>query len=216
MKKIMTILIVAFLVIGSVFAAQGNIKVGGHVGYGFDWMKARQQLFGGNIDLNIASKGFYFAANGEYEIIDGFSVKLEAGAMTMGKLTASQKTNSGEEKMVEDKATPINFNLFLGAKYEAPIASDFGAFAGIGIDAMLGKQSAAEDEPFNGRIGAGIEAGGVYSLNEKISFNAGLRYSIYFLNTSKEAREDIKELKDHNGSVFQHGLKIFAGATYTL
>lgn len=215
-KKVLTVLIVACLMAGSIFAAQGDIKVGAHVGYGFDWIKVNEQLFGGKIEVSASSNGFYFAANGEYEFVDGFSAKVELGAMTMGKLSQTLKGNDGEEKTVADKATPINFSAYLGAKYEALISGDFGAFAGLGVDAMLGKQSAQDDEPFNGRIGLGLEAGGVYNFNEKLSFNLGARYSIYFFNTAKEVRDAIKELRDHNGKVLQHGLKVFAGATYSL
>lgn len=215
-KRVVMILIVACLLAGSVFAAQGSFRVGGHVGWGFDWTAAKMQLFGGKIIDRATSNGFNFAIDGEYEFIDGFSAKVEVGAMTMGKLSTYSKSNEGEETVVADKATPMNFDFYVGAKYEAPINEQFGAFGGIGFDVMLGKQSADEDEKVNARIGLGIEAGGLYYLNDNLSINLGARYSVYLINTSQEVRDFISYLKDHNGSLFQHGLKIFAGASYSL
>ena len=216
MKRFITILIVACVVAGSLFAAQGDIRVGGHLGYGFDITSAKQQLLGGQIIDKMTSDGFHFAVSGEYEFVEGISAKLEAGGMTMGCLKEFHKTNEGEETEIAEKATPINVNVYLGVTYEIPINDMFGAFAGLGVDAMIGKQSADADEQTNARIGVGLDAGGTYNLNDQISFNGGARYCLYFLNTSDQAKEAIEYLKAHNGKIFQHGMKVFAGVSYSL
>lgn len=226
MKKVLAIALVLCLVVGAAFAAKGDIKVGGQLGFGFDWTKVHvhTDLGGGasaDYTMKVRNSGLYFNATGEYDVTDAIGVKAEIGLMTMGKQSVYERTEitgfpTGEETVTDKNATPMNFTFYLGGQYAFEVSKGINVAAGAGLDIMMGKQDSSDDAKSNTRIGVGIEAVGSYAINKNINVTLGAKYSIYFANTNEDIKKAFKDAKDAGGSVFQSGLKIFAGCTYTL
>ncbi|MBO4409482.1 MAG: hypothetical protein J5775_01885, partial [Spirochaetales bacterium] len=79
-KRILAIVLISALALGTVFAAKGDIRVGLNVGFGHDEMRTS---FPGESYLYY-NNGLYVAADGSYEIADNVLLDLSAGIMTMG------------------------------------------------------------------------------------------------------------------------------------
>ena len=156
------------------------------------------------------------------------ALSMEIGINTMGKahLKVESTDSSESEDSTATDSTPVNFTAYLGGEYNFEVNDEIGVGVGLGIDMMLGKQSAESDDKANGRIGVGMKAVGKYAINKQFEVSLGAKYSIYFINTGSEteatipymikATEETAKLSGASFSHFQSGLKIFAGCTYTL
>ncbi|MCR5443072.1 MAG: porin family protein [Sphaerochaetaceae bacterium] len=216
-KRIFAIVLIVCLVSGIAFAAKGDIKVGAQAGFGTDRSSYKSIVAGNKVNYNkTIFNGFFFVATGEYDVTDAIGIKAEAGILTMGKGTSRVICKDlGIDSTLDGPEAPVNFSFYLGGQYEFEIGDDFSLAAGAGVDMMLGKQD-KDLEKGNGRIGVGFEAVGSYAINNDIDVTLGARYAIYFINTNSDDARNIQDWKDAGGSVFQSGLKIFAGCTYTL
>jgi len=228
MKKLLVIAMLLCLVLCSVFAAKGDIKVGAQVGYGFDWTSLKFSVSDKYIKDLITEGGLYLVGTGSYNVADDVSIKAEIGINTMGKANLKVDSTidpSESEDSTATDSTPVNFTAYLGGEYGFDVNDEISVGVGLGIDMMMGKQSANTDDKANGRIGVGMEAVGKYSINKQLEVSLGAKYSIYFINTGsdteaiipymiKGAEETAKLVSGASVSHFQSGLKIFAGCTY--
>jgi hypothetical protein len=215
-KRITVVIAVLLCVSAAAFAAGGDIRVGAAAGYGADWFSlgndSGQEVF--------SNGGLYVSVDGSYDIADGISVDLSAGFMTMGKCVLSYREDGDEPMSITaEEITDPCFSLYLGPSYRFNITKEFSVTAGAGFDMMLGGfiHPVAESMRTNGRIGAGAQVRGSYSVADRIEVVLGARYSYYFINTNEVVQSNIDEVKKTDAvRSFQSGLKVFAGATYTL
>ena len=221
MKKVLTIALVMCLVLGAAFAAKGDIKVGGQLGYvgGFATEKLSQDS--DYLRAKISVGGFGFEITGLYGVTDEISVKAALGLAFFGKATTrtticvgGNVTNLDPEK--DDKSSPMKFSMYCGGQYAFEVSKEIKVAAGAGLDMAIGKESTADDAKTLFSLGLGAEVTGSYAINKNLDVLLGARYSLYFINSSeslKEAREDAKEL-GAKLSFNSSALRIFAGCTY--
>jgi hypothetical protein len=203
-KKVLVVVLVLVLAVGSVFAAKSDMKVGAQLGYG-----------GRNFILNVNSyeytyvnNGFYGAFTFEYGVTDAISVKAEAGINTMG--TTVLKIGSASESD-PNEATPVNFALFVGAMYNYVINKELTAYGGAGVDMLIG-YIASEKDTSNVAIGLGLELGASYKINKQFSVNVGGKFGWQFINTYDYHMGDASDKIKKNNLAY----KAYAGVTYSL
>ena len=225
MKKVLAIALVLCLVMGAVFAAKGDIKVGAQLGYGvgFANVKTSEEVAPG-VKASIVSKGhaggLYLTGVGLYDITDEVSVKAAIGINTFGKMkTKVSVTVAGETVSDEQESPdtmPTDFSIYLGGQYAFAVTKEIKIAAGAGLDMAIGKTSKADDAKTNCSIGIGAEVIGSYSINKQLDVNIGARYSFYFIDTDENLKETRKYYRDNGGSYTETALRIFASATYKI
>ncbi len=219
-KKLFAIILIVCLAVGVAFAEKGDIKVGAQAGFGTDRFRIAGEMMNVKSVQKYNNNGFFFVATGEYDVTDEIGVKLEAGILTMGETQFYVKTgdSDADTEGLED-SVPVNFSVYLGGQYAFDITDEIGIAAGLGLDMMIGKNYISESvsDEVNARIGVGAEVMGSYAVTKDIDVTLGARYAIYFINTNSKVSDNVSHLRDDlDVSVFQSGLKIFAGATYAL
>ena len=203
-KKVLVVVLVLVLAVGSVFAAKSDMKVGAQLGYGGRSITQNDKTAG--IKYSISNNGFYGAFTFEYGITDAVSVKAEAGINTMGENIMTVKSDSRNNREGLRDYPPVNFALFVGAMYNYVINKELTAYGGAGIDILMGSTS-KEKNSFNAGIGLGFELGASYKINKQFSVNVGGKFGWHFLNTNENySNENISNLT----------YKAYAGVTYSL
>lgn len=203
-KKVLVVVLVLVLAVGSVFAAKSDMKVGAQLGYG-----------GRSFILNVNSSeaayvnnGFYGAFTFEYGVTDAISVKAEAGINTMGTTVVKMGSKPQTDP---NGATPVNFALFVGAMYNYAINKEITAYGGAGVDMLIGYISTEKDSS-NMAIGLGLELGASYKINKQISVNVGGKFGWQFINTFDFHTGDASDKIKKNNLAY----KAYAGVTYSL
>ncbi len=211
-KKVFAVFLIVCLVAGAAFAKKGDILVGGQLGYGRDAIRLSETVLSQKGTYIHSQNGFYFAATGEYGITDEIYAKAELGMLAgSGSVVTKVDGEKQDTGGTGDFDFPVNFLVYLGAEYKFDINDDIAILAGAGLDMSSGEFNEIQtDGDF--RLGVGLEAAGVYAINKDLSVKAGARFSILFVDSNSE----IKEAYDYFESHFHYGLKIFAGATYSL
>ncbi len=224
MKKVFAIALVLCLVMGAVFAAKGDIKVGGQLGYVGAYSNQKVAENSNNyIQTKANVGGFGFEVGGLYDVTDEISVKAELGLAFFGKATGRVTTciagnKSTTDPVKSDEATPMRFTTYVGGQYAYAINKEFKVAGGAGLDIALGKESTADDAKTLFSLGVGAELTGSYAINKNIEVLLGARYSFFFVNSSetikkaKKAAEDLGAKLTFNTSA----LRIFAGCTYKI
>ena len=224
MKKVLAIALVLCLVMGAVFAAKGDIKVGAQLGYvgGF----SRQKVSEGNDYMKVKASvgGFGFEAAGLYDVTDEVSVKAAFGLVFFGK-NAKVTVNTHIEGLPDstDSDTvevdaPVQFSFYLGGQYAFEVTKEIKVAAGAGLDLTFGKDSKDDDAKSSLSLGLGAEVTGTYAINKNIDVLLGARYSFYFVDTDENLKKE-KEAYEALGAKFSYSssaLRIFAGCTYKI
>lgn len=219
-KKGLVVLLIALVSVCSVFAT--DMKVGLQMGFGartFNFSaKEKSEGVVATMDASIKNKGFYVAGMFSFEVADNVDIVSDIGINTMGN--ASLKASISGVNMIEtedDKATPVNFTLLLGAMYNLPVSKELKVGLGCGLDMMIGRLS-SDDETVDNKnvgIGLGLKALVSYSITEQISILAGGRFGWHFINTNTSLKESFSG-EGVTSSQNMISYKIFAGATYSL
>lgn len=205
-KKVLVVVLVLVLAVGSVFAAKSDMKVGAQLGYGGRAMSTSKK----GSTVTIFNNGFYGAFTFEYGVTDAISVKAEAGINTMGNPVVSYKYSDGSsaKATAEEVNTPVNFAIFVGAIYNYAINKEFIAYGGAGLDVFIGSLAKNDDgDSFNVGFGLGLELGASYKINKQFSVNVGGKFGWHFLNTNEDYS---------NGNISNLTYKAYAGVTYSL
>lgn len=203
MKKAFSIVIVVCLAFGVAFAAKGAVKVGGQIGFGIENISMKKSPYG----LNMSKNGFYLAATGEYGITNEILCKAEFGFATGA--SKHKTTVDGEEFSSSTYDAPINFFGYVGGEYSIEINKQINILAGAGLDFGFGKLADYYDDG-DFRLGAAVEAAGVYNINKGLDVRLGARFAFYFLDSNSELKNVYDAYDNHS----HFGLKIFAGCTY--
>lgn len=120
-------------------------------------------------------------------------------------------------KAEDDKETPVNFTLLLGAMYNLPVSKELEIGFGGGLDMMIGRLTSDDgtDENKNVGIGLGVKTQVSYSITEQISLLAGGRFGWHFINTNTSLKESFSG-EGVTSSQNMISYKFFVGATYSL
>ena len=207
MKKGIVLLLVAFMVCGAVFAAQGDIKAGLGLGYAGEFWpisgEGQKGLF--------SFAAFNISAYGEYDITDAVSARLDVGLMLPGRLECS----SGGYSESTAGNYPVQFSIYLGGLYNYEISKDFVVGAGAGFFVQFGKLVEELTDEFgeesNTSLGLGLDVVGRYHLNPAIDIILGGRFRWILSDTNtyfKYARSYMNMTKT--------GLNVTAGVTYKI
>lgn len=211
MKKVFAIVLIVCLAMTAVFADKGDFKVGAQVGLGTDSTTAKVTV-GVATTTKTSNSGFYFAAAAEYEFADNIALKASAGLNLFGKAKSTTSGSGASISGTADDNTPANFSLYVGGQYAIEVNKKLDLVLGAGMDLMSGKLSKDDDAKSNTRIGLGIEAVIRYAVQDNFAIDFGTRFGIYFANTNS----DVKDMIDACDSYSNLGVKIYAGATFTL
>ena len=212
MKKVFAIVLIVCLAMTAVFADKGDFKIGAQVGLGLDSSTAKKTVATVETTTKTSNSGFYFAAAAEYEFADNIALKASAGLNLFGKAKTSTSGAGASLSGSNDENTPANFSLYVGGQYAIEVNKKLDLNIGAGLDLMSGKLSKDDDAKSNTRIGLGIETVIRYAVQDNLAIDFGTRFGIYFANTNS----DVKDIIDAFDSYSNLGVKIYAGATYSL
>jgi opacity protein-like surface antigen len=202
-KKVLVVVLVLVLAVGSVFAAKSDMKVGAQLGYG--GRTVIENAKDGDV-YKLFNNGFYGAFTFEYGITNAISVKAEAGINTMGTLI--EKYNDEDPEPWD--STPVNFTFFAGAFYNYAINKEITVYGGAGFDMLIGNFEKESTNKADVGFGLGLEAGASYKINNQISVNAGGKFAWHFVNTRNY------NFYDSDSKISQLTYKAYAGVTYSL
>ncbi len=213
MKKVFAIVLVACLAFGVAFAAKSSLKVGAQAGWGGEFLKLSKDSY----FIKVNNGGFYAAGTFELGLSDEFAFKAEAGINTMGKAKYTVKLGPlGEGSYTATKSSPIHFSVYAGGQYALEMSKDFDLLVGAGFDALIGKESAADDAKVNAALGLGVEAIGSYKASKELAVTFGAKFGWHFINTDDNIADAYGNLGDNGISTSNISLKFFAGVTYAL
>ena len=227
MKKVLTIVLVMCLAFCSVFAEKGKAEVGVVMGYAEEFFQMEYSLSDYSYKFVGLQPGFNITGTAAYGITDDVSLKAEVGVTLYGKLKTQITVNGiNGEPEIASEATPMNFNFYVGGEYEIEFSRGLAVCAGLGADIMMGKQTCADNETSNTRIGLGFEAIAKYAINKNLNVSFGGRFAVHFVNTGDKttaslpyAIDQMQKWVDTFGgtfSRFQGAFRVFAGVTYSL
>ena len=213
MKKVFAIVLIACIAFGVAFAAKSaDLKVGAQLGYGAEFLSLSKD----SSYVKVNNGGFYAAGTFELGLSDAFAIKAEAGINTMGKAKYTLGSSVGEVNYTAGEASPIHFSAYVGGQYALELSKDFDLLLGAGVDALIGKESSADDAAVNAAIGLGLEAAGAYNVNKNVAVTFGAKFGWHFINTDKDIDDAYGDLGDNGVSVSNVSFKVFAGLTYAL
>ena len=212
MKKVFAIVLIVCLSMTAVFADKGDFKLGAQVGFGLDNSTSKTKVLSVDTTTKTSNSGFYFAAAAEYEFADNIALKASAGMNLFGKAKTTTSGGSASGTVTADDNTPANFALYFGGQYAFEVNKKLDVIIGAGLDMMSGKLSKGDDAKSNTRIGLGVEAVIRYALQDGFALDFGTRFGFYFANTNS----DVKDAIDLADSYSNMGIKLYAGATFTL
>ena len=227
MKRVFAIALVLCLVFGAVFADKGKLEVGARAGYAEEFFQLEYAKDLYSMKFAAVQPAFNVTASASYGLSDSLAFKAAIGANFNGKVKSQLTVNSvSGDPDTASEATPANFNFYLGAEYGLSLSRSFELVGGLGADIMMGKQSCADGETSNTRIGFGVEVIGKYIINKNIKINLGGKFAVHFFNTGDKTTASVvrtidtyTKLVDLSGgkvSHFQGAFAVFAGVTYVL
>ena len=206
MKKFITIVLISCLVLGAAFAtSNGDIKVGGQLGFNSTIIRADSTEM--NATNKVAINGFLIEVDGQYFVTDAVSIKAEAGLAINGGATVNV-TYHGETHSVSADPGAVSYAMYVGGQYDFDLGKGFTLGVGGGLDALFGDIAAeSESESFNFGFGFAAEVVAAYSVNKNIDITLGGKFAWRFVNT-------MKEFNDSSFRTNGFGIQVFAGATY--
>ncbi len=227
MKKVLAIALVLCLVVGAVFADKGKLEVGVNAGYAEEFTQVDYSKNSYSEKIVALQPAFNVTATVGYGITNDLSLKAEIGAYINGKIKTQITINGvNDDPVTASDPTPMNFNFFIGAEYGMEFSKGCDLVGGLGADILMGKQSCADNETSNTRIGFGVELIGKYEISKNLKINLGGKFAVHFINTSDESTAHIasliksyeKRVDTFGGSTghFQGAFGVFAGVTYSL
>lgn len=218
-KKGLVVLLIALVSVCSVFAV--DMKVGLQMGFGarsFNFSaKGKSEGVVTTLDALIKNKGFYVAGMFSFEVADNIEVVSDIGINTMGKASLKVSTMGVDMEGEDDKSTPVNFTLLLGAMYNLPVSKELKIGLGGGLDMMIGRLISDDgtDDNKNVGIGLGVKTQVSYSITEQISLLAGGRFGWHFINTNTSLKDSFSG-EGVTSSQNMISYKFFVGATYSI
>ena len=223
MKKVFAIALVLCLVMGAVFAAKGDIKVGAQLGYVNGFYGVKTYADSDNyMKITGSAGGFGFEAAGLYDVNDAVSVKAALGLSFFGKPKLKETLciagHAETEETTEDEKMPMRFSAYVGGQYAFEVSKQIKVSVGAGLDMSIGKLDNDDDAETLFSLGIGGEVAGSYAVNKNIEVLLGARYSYYFVNSCKTLDESKKDAEDlgYKFSFNSSALRIFAGCTYKI
>ncbi len=223
MKKVLAIALVLCLVMGAVFAAKGDIKVGGQLGFVDSFARIKASYDENTYSITKHSVGgFGLELEGLYDVTDEVSVKAALGLSFFGKgktkATECVLGISESTEVKDDEAQPMKFSAYLGGQYAFEVSKEIKISAGAGLEMVLGKIDSDDDAKNLFSLGVGAEVAGSYAINKNIDVLLGARYSFFFVNSNEDIK-DFKTIVEDGGGKFSFNtsaLRIFAGCTYKI
>ena len=214
MKKVFAIVLIACFAFGVAFAAKSaDLKVGAQLGYGGEFLKLSKDSY----YIKVNNGGFYAAGTFELGLSDALALKAEAGINTMGKAKYTVKLGPlGEGSYTAAESSPIHFSAYAGGQFALELSKDFDFLLGAGVDALIGKESSADNAKVNAAIGIGAEAIGSYKASKDMAVTFGAKFGWHFINTDDNIDDAYGSLGDNGVSTSNISLKFFAGVTYAL
>ena len=235
-KKFLVILLVLVLVVSGLSAKDSGFKLGGQLGWGFDFGRMKLEEDGSpDITVKTKNNGFAFNLTGEYDFNKNWGVVANLGMMFAGKTTFVNQDSEGviDNQQLNDRAG-LYVDFALDAKYTYAINEKVSVAGLAGLELVAGQlvkswssfepSSLAESEPeeqdsdlYNVALGLNLGVEGSYKITDKISIVGGATGAWFFVNTSK-AVNDYAAMAEADGckvSVASFYIRPYVGATYS-
>lgn len=209
MKKILITLLIISVALTSVFAIDG-LKVGAETGYTRYGMVVKTS----NTKTTLGVNGFTFAGVAEYQVVDGVDVVAKVGLDIYGKAHAVLTVGGATVLDEYGDTVPVHFISYVGGKYTYKINSQFSAYAGLGLDFMVGKLD-SDEEKADIFLGLKGELAGKYVINDRFAVTLGTGFTWFFYDNAEVFEEAKKQTKEVGGSWFEYGITATAGVTYS-
>ena len=122
------------LAVTSAFAIDG-LKVGAETGY----TQYGINLKADDAKVAIGVGGFTFSGIATYQVVENVDAVVKLGFNAYGKPHTAFTYGGNTTKEVEDEVVPVHFTTYVGGRYTYIINDQFSAYAGFGLDMMVGK-----------------------------------------------------------------------------
>ena len=230
-KKCLVILLVLALALTGLCAKDSGFKVGGQLGWGFDYGKMKTVAEDDTTTYTSKNNGFALNLTGEYDFNKNWAVRANLGMMLAGKASCAFKTdafNAGKRSgLYIDFALDGKYTFVINEKVSLSALSGLEVVAGylakdikegLGGCALASSESSYSDSNFyNVAFGVNLGLEGSYKLTDKISIVGGATGSWLFVNSSKFVATVKKAVEGDSGTKFSAAsfyIRPYVGAQY--
>ncbi len=234
-KKCLVILLVLALALTGLCAKESGFKVGGQLGWGFDYGKMKTDDEDVTYTYTSKNNGFALNLTGEYDFNKNWAVRANLGMMLAGKTACVIKSDADSEPFTTDKRAGLYLDFALDGKYTFVINEKISLSALSGLEVVVGylakdiknaggrsmgsgeEESPLSDSNFkNVAFGVNLGLEGSYKLTDKISIVGGATGSWLFVNSAKIV-DTYKKTAEKGGAKFSAAsfyIRPYVGATY--